>query len=108
MSTILDLGLAEKTIALLVALFALLLLQAQRRGLSCLDLITDKGNNKMSLTKTLNLLGGVIGAWAVTKMALNKNLTWDILAVYLAYCGSTHGFSTWLSAKFRPGEEPKL
>lgn len=85
---------------LIVALFW----QAARKGLSCLDLITDKGSGKMSLTKVMNLLGGVIGSWAVMRQAVDGKLTWDLLMVFLAYCAGTHGFSTWLQAKHRPGE----
>ncbi len=81
-------------------LLILLLLQAARKGLSCLDLITDKGTGRISLTKTMNLLGGCVGAWVVMRMAIDRSLDVWVFMVYLAYCASTHGFSTWLSARF--------
>jgi hypothetical protein len=47
----------------------------------------------------------VVGAWAVMRMAIDKSLTETLFAVYLAYCAGTHGFSTWLSAKFGGSKE---
>jgi hypothetical protein len=91
-------------VAIMVLLIALFW-QAARKGLSCLDLITDKGSGKMALTKVLNLLGGIAGTWIVMRMAIDKNLSWDVFCIYLAYCAGTHGFSTYLSARFKPGEE---
>ena len=88
---------------LLIALFW----QAGRKGLSCLDLITDKGSGKMSLTKVANLVGMVVGAWVVMRMAIDKSLTETLFGVYLLYCAGTHGFSTYLSARFKPGEPAK-
>lgn len=88
---------------LIVALFW----QAARKGLSCLDLITDKGSGKMSLTKVMNVLGGIVGSWAVMHQAIDGRLSWDIFLAFLAYCGGSHGWSSYLSAKFRPGEPQK-
>ena len=88
---------------LIVALFW----QAARKGLSCLDLITDKGSGKMSLTKVLNVLGSIVGTWTVMRMAIDRSLTWEVFAIFLAYCAGTHAFSTYLSARFRPGEPPR-
>lgn len=86
--------------AILGALLIALLFQASRNGLSCLDLITDKGSKKISLTKTMNLLGGCVGGWVVMRLAIHGSLDWTLFGIYLAYCGGTHGFSTWLSARF--------
>lgn len=94
------------TLSVMVLAFLLLMLfwQAARKGLSCLDLITDKGSGKMSLTKVLNLVGTLVGTWVVMRMAVDKSLGWEIFALFLAYCAGTHAFSTYLSAKFKPGE----
>ena len=63
------------------------------------DLITDKQDH-ISLTKVLNLMGGIIGSWVVVKLTLQDKLTWDIFIVYLSYCASIEGFSKYLSAKY--------
>lgn len=97
------------TVSVLGILFLLIMLfwQAARKGLSCLDLVTDKGSGKMSLTKVANLVGMVVGAWVVMRMAIDKSLTETILGIYLLYCAGTHGFSSYLSAKFNiPGSKP--
>lgn len=97
------------TVSVMSILFLLVMLfwSASRRGLSCLDLITDKGSGKMSLTKVANLFGMIVGGWVVMRMAIDKSLTETLFGVYLAYCASTHAFSNWLSAKYRAGETPK-
>lgn len=96
----LSLDLVSISATVLGILLLLLLLQAARKGLSCLDLITDKGSNRISLTKTMNLLGGCVGAWVVMRMAIDRSLEMPLFSAYLLYCASTHGFSTWLSARF--------
>lgn len=100
-----QINLVMVSVIFFLAMLVALLWQAARKGLSCLDLITDKGSNRLSLTKTMNLVGGVVGAWAVMRMAIDKSLTETLFAVYLAYCAGTHGFSTWLSAKFGGSKE---
>jgi hypothetical protein len=100
----LSLNMLTLSVLALLALLAALFWQAAKRGLSCLDLITDKSSGRMSLTKVMNLFGGIVGAWVVMRMAIDKSLDWDVFAIYLAYCASTHGFSTWLSARYKPGE----
>lgn len=101
-----EIGIGEVTVALIVLGIMLLLFQASRKGYTCLDLVTDKGSGKLSLTKVLNLLGGLVGTWVVVRMAMDRTLGWDVFTAYLLYCASTHGFSNYLSAKFRPGEPP--
>lgn len=65
------------------------------------DLITARGpDNKVSLTKFLQLVGGVIGSWAVIHTVLHDKLTYDILMVYLAYVASIEGFSKFVAAKY--------
>jgi hypothetical protein len=64
------------------------------------DLITSKGSDIISLSKCLQLIGGVTGTWMVVFMTLHDKLTFDILLVYLGYVGSVEGFSKFLSAKY--------
>ena len=63
-----------------------------------LDLISSGGH--LSLTKTLNMIGGLIGSFIVIKMTLQSTLTPEIFLIYLAYCAGTEGFSKYLSAKY--------
>jgi hypothetical protein len=107
MDTKLQIDLAALSLALVVFLLFLLLWQAGRRGLSCLDLVTDKGSGKMSLAKVLNVVGGVGGTWVVLRMAMDKTLTAEIFFTWLLYCASIHVFSTYFGAKFKPGEGAK-
>lgn len=103
----LQINLVTFSVFVLGAIVIGLFWQASRKGLSCLDLITDKGSGKMSLTKVLNVLGGIVGTWTVMRMAIDKSLSWELFALFLAYCAGTHAFSTYLSARFRPGEPPR-
>ena len=96
--------LATVSILAILTLLVALFWSASKRGLSCLDLITDKGSGKMSLTKVLNLLGAISGTWVVMRMAVDKSLDPMTFAIFLGYCAGTHAFSTWLSARYRPGE----
>jgi hypothetical protein len=64
------------------------------------DLITNKGSDIISLSKCLQLIGGITGTWMVVFMTLHDKLTFDILLVYLGYVGSVEGFSKFLSAKY--------
>ena len=64
------------------------------------DLITAKNSNNVSLSKCLQLIGGVTGTWMVVYMTLHDKVTFDILLVYLAYVGSVEGFSKFLATKY--------
>lgn len=99
--------LVQFSVSALVLTLIGLFWRASKDGLSCLDLITDKGSGKISLTKVLNLVGGVVGVWTVMRMAIDRTLTTEIFGLFLLYCAGTHGFSTYLSAKYGPGEAPK-
>ena len=55
----------------------------------------------ISLTKVLNLTGGLIGSWVVVKMTIEDKLTWDIFVIYLMYCASTEAFSKFVAAKYK-------
>ena len=64
------------------------------------DLITDQSDH-ISLTKVLNLTGGVIGSWVIVKLTLQDKITWDLFTIYLFYCASIDGFSKDISAKYK-------
>jgi hypothetical protein len=82
-------------------LFVFLLWKAQRnKRLDWVDLITKDGVT-VSLTKILQLVGGFVGTWIVVQMTIAGDMTWDILAVYLAYVASIESFSKFIIAKYR-------
>lgn len=87
------------TIMFAVFLFALYRAQKAER-LNWLDMITATGSNKVSTTKILQLVGGVVATWIVIKMTLQGSLNWDIFAIYLGYVASIDGFSKLLMAKY--------
>ena len=64
-----------------------------------MDMITRDGT-KVSATKMLQLVGGVVGTWIVVKLTLQGNLDWDIFAIYLSYVASIDGFSKFITAKY--------
>jgi hypothetical protein len=90
------------TLAIALA-FAILLygfwrIQTSRR-LDFTDMLTKDGRS-VSLTKVLQLVGGVTGTWVVVKLALQGGITADIFGIYLAYVASVEGFSKFISAKY--------
>lgn len=87
-------------ISVFFAAFVIGLWRAQRaEHLNWLDMITRDGT-KVSTTKILQLLGGVVATWIVIKMTLQEKLTWDIFAIYLGYVASIDGYSKLLMAKY--------
>lgn len=87
---------------MLFALFIYIFWKAQRNNkLDWVDVITKDGRI-VSLTKILQLIGGVIGTWIVVQLTLDKNLTWEIFLIFLAYVASIEGFSKFVQAKYGP------
>jgi hypothetical protein len=62
------------------------------------DIVT--GKKTASVTKILQLTGGVAGTFVVIKLTLTNSLTWDIFVTYLAYVASIDGFSKYLMARY--------
>jgi hypothetical protein len=88
-------------ILLVVALiFILAFWQAhKKKGLDWTDMITRDGT-KVSTTKILQLVGGVVGTWIIIQVTMGGTLTWDLFAIYLAYVASIDGFSKLIMAKY--------
>jgi hypothetical protein len=87
-------------IFILATLFIFALWRAQcNKKLDWLDMLTRDGT-KVSTTKILQLIGGVVGTWIVVQLTLKGTLTWDMFAIYLAYVASIDGFSKLLLAKY--------
>lgn len=84
----------------LLAIFLIALWRAQKaQRLNWLDMLTRDGT-KVSTTKILQLVGGVVATWVVVKLTLQSQLTWDIFAIYLSYVASIDGFSKLIMAKY--------
>lgn len=58
------------------------------------------GKIKVSVTKILQIVGGIVGTFVVVKLTLQNSMTWDIFAIYLAYVASIDGFSRFILAKY--------
>lgn len=89
--------------AFLLSLFAIFLIavyKAQKsKRLDWVDMLTRDGT-KVSTTKLLQLIGGVVGTWIIVKVTLQAQLTWDLFAIYLAYVASIDGYSKLIMAKY--------
>jgi len=64
------------------------------------DMITKDGQT-VSLTKVLQLIGGLTATWIMIKLTLTGGLTDAILGIYLAYVGGVEGFSKYVTAKYQ-------
>jgi hypothetical protein len=63
------------------------------------DMITKDGR-AVSLTKVLQLIGGLTATWVIMKLTLGNQLTEGIFGLYLMYVGSIEGYSKYVSAKY--------
>ena len=71
-----------------------------KHQLNWIDLIRKPGSNVISLTKLIQLFGGMIATWIMVKLTMDNKVTWDLFAIYLAYVGSVEGYSKFVSAKY--------
>lgn len=73
---------------------------ANKRGrLDWTDMIKSKPR-KVSLTKLLQLVGGVTGTWIMITTTLHNNLTPELLMIYLTYVGAIEGWSKFITARY--------
>jgi hypothetical protein len=68
------------------------------------DMITKDGR-AISLTKVLQLIGGLTATWIMIKLTLTGGLTETILGIYLAYVGGIEGYSKFVAAKYGYSEK---
>lgn len=64
------------------------------------DLITRTGTKRVSLSKLLQLIGGITVTWVVIYMTTASTISADILLCYLAYVGGIEGWSKYLIARY--------
>ena len=63
------------------------------------DMITFDGR-KVSLSKVLQLLGGLTATWVMIKLTLTNSLSEVLFATYLTYVGAIEGYSKFVAAKY--------
>ncbi len=63
------------------------------------DMITKDGK-AVSLTKILQLIGGLTSTWIMIKLTLTGGLTEALFGLYLTYVGAIEGYSKFVAAKY--------
>lgn len=94
-------------IAILVVFAAVLLLfyKIQKsEKLDFADMITKDGRS-VSLTKILQLIGGLTATWIMVKLTLTGGLTEALFGLYLTYVGAVEGYSKFVAAKYGYNEK---
>lgn len=86
-------------LVVLIGIFILFYRIQKSEKLDFADLITKDGKS-VSLTKVLQLLGGVTATWIMVKLTLTGGLNESLLGVYLAYVGAIEGYSKFVAAKY--------
>lgn len=104
-------GITFNIYAVLIATLILVVLYAIRRAqkdptsdFDWADLFTStdqaSGKRKASVTKILQIVGGITSTFIVIKLTLQNNIEFEIFATYLAYVASIEGFSKFMIAKY--------
>lgn len=107
LSGVADLQVNLMGLAMLALVFGLLFLfyRIQKsEKLDFADMITKNGKS-VSLTKVLQLVGGVGSTWIMIKLTLTGGLTEGMFGVYLAYVGAIEGYSKFVAAKYNYDEK---
>ena len=101
--------------ALLLLVIFILWYETYTETLDWRDLITHPGTGRVSLTKLLQLIGGVVGTWIMVFVTLHDKLSTDLFFTYLAYVGAIEGWSKFITAKYgaegsmsRPYNRPNI
>jgi hypothetical protein len=68
------------------------------------DIITKDGK-AVSLTKVLQLIGGLTATWIMIKLTLTGALTESLFGLYLTYVGAIEGYSKFVAAKYGYAEK---
>jgi hypothetical protein len=92
---------------LVLAFIAFVFVKAQyKKQLDWRDLITRTNSNKVSLSKILQLIGGITATWVIIKTTVvtNGQLSWELFTAYLAYVGSVEAYSKFVANRYNlPG-----
>lgn len=68
------------------------------------DMITKNGKS-VSLTKVLQLVGGLTATWIMIKLTLTGGLSESLFGIYLTYVGGVEAYSKFVSAKYGYSEK---
>lgn len=68
------------------------------------DMITKDGE-RVSMTKVLQLVGGLTATWIMIKLTLTGGLTEALFGLYLTYVGAIEGYSKFITAKYGYAEK---
>jgi hypothetical protein len=68
------------------------------------DMVTKNGKS-VSLTKVLQLVGGLTATWIMIKLTLTGGLTESLFGIYLTYVGGVEAYSKFVSAKYGYNEK---
>ena len=68
------------------------------------DMITKNGKS-VSLTKVLQLVGGLTATWIIIKLTLTGGLSESLFGIYLTYVGGVEAYSKFVSAKYGYNEK---
>lgn len=63
-----------------------------------------KNGKSVSLTKVLQLIGGITSTWVIINLALSNALPESIFGLYLAYVGSIEAYSKFIAARYNYSE----
>ena len=97
----LGMDLMSLSIVIMFMSFGVMFWRAQAKGqLNWVDMLKKPHSSQISLTKLIQLVGGVVATWIMVKLTLNDKITWDLMAIYLAYVASVEGFSKFITAKY--------
>ena len=87
-------------ILILITALIYMIWRANKTGrLDWTDMIASRPG-KVSLTKLLQLVGGITSTWIMIFTTLKSNLTSELLITYLTYVGAIEGWSKFVAAKY--------
>jgi hypothetical protein len=89
---------------ILIGVFTLFYRIQTSSKLDFADLITKDGKS-VSLTKMLQLIGGLTATWVMIKLTLTGGLTEALFGLYLTYVGAIEGYSKFVAAKYGYSEK---
>ena len=81
-------------------IFSIGLYRAQKSNkLDWTDLLTRDGR-KVSTTKLMQLIGGIVATWVIVKLTLTKELNMDMFVTYLMYIAGSDGYAKYIMARY--------
>jgi amino acid transporter len=87
-------------ITLIMSFIIILFYNIQKSNkLDFADMVTKDGR-AVSLTKVLQLIGGLTSTWIMIKLTLTGGLTEALFGLYLTYVGAIEGYSKFVAAKY--------